>query len=98
MGVCAVMSACGCWCFSSCSCSWSRIGACAGAEANRRTLFASLAALHQPCALAALDPPAVRRALRAEAKVCEDELGDFKLRFVSQADELQRVRKKCLPA
>ncbi|GIL60337.1 hypothetical protein Vafri_14960 [Volvox africanus] len=28
---------------------------------------------------------------------CEDELAELVLRFKSQAEELQRVRKKCLP-
>lgn len=29
---------------------------------------------------------------------CDDELSELQLRFGSQAEELQRVRKKCLPA
>ncbi|KAG2443126.1 hypothetical protein HYH02_009537 [Chlamydomonas schloesseri] len=33
-----------------------------------------------------------------DAKVCEDDLHELTLRFASQAEELQRVRKKCLPA
>ncbi|KXZ49401.1 hypothetical protein GPECTOR_21g627 [Gonium pectorale] len=32
------------------------------------------------------------------ATVCEDELHELSMRFESQAEELQRVRKKCLPA
>ncbi|KAG2500753.1 hypothetical protein HYH03_001515 [Edaphochlamys debaryana] len=31
-------------------------------------------------------------------KVCDDELAELEMRFTSQAEELQRVRKKCLPA
>ncbi len=34
---------------------------------------------------------------RAPAGACEVELEDVKHRFASQAEELQRVRKKCLP-
>ncbi|PNW82750.1 hypothetical protein CHLRE_06g292500v5 [Chlamydomonas reinhardtii] len=33
-----------------------------------------------------------------DTKVCEDDLHELTLRFASQAEELQRVRKKCLPA